>query len=450
MSSEGAVLRVSHISKCYEIYQKPVPRLYQTLCMGHRNFFREFWALRDISFEVGRGECIGILGRNGAGKSTLLQIIAGTLQPTTGEVERRGRIGALLELGSGFNPEFTGRENVFLNGTILGLKRREILAKYDEIIDFADIGDFIDQPVKTYSSGMRMRLAFAVQIVTAPDILIIDEALSVGDTAFQQKCMRYLRKFMEDHTVLFVSHNISSVKSLCSHAIYLKKGRMVTSGEPKQVADLYLKELYAENQKIDGSRKAPAAKPVPGGPAKWRDMRTDFLNRTNLRNDLEVFTFKEDSRSFGAGGIKIKNVCFTDEKNKPVNWIVGGEIVKLHVECLAKQDIHSPIVGFYVNDKLGQKLFGDNTCLTYLDNPLTIRAGEMFSADFTFVMPLLPKGHYSVLLSAAEGTQKENVQHEWMYEALLFESHASSVAVGLAGIPMHEIKMTRLGRMEEK
>lgn len=179
-------------------------------------------------------------------------------------------------------------------------------------------------------------------------------------------------------------------------------------------------------------------------------MRTDFLNRTNLRNDLEVFTFKEDSRSFGAGGIKIKNVCFTDEKNKPVNWIVGGEIVKLHVECLAKQDIHSPIVGFYVNDKLGQKLFGDNTCLTYLDNPLTIRAGEMFSADFTFVMPLLPKGHYSVLLSAAEGTQKENVQHEWMYEALLFESHASSVAVGLAGIPMHEIKMTRLGRMEEK
>ena len=225
---------------------------------------------------------------------------------------------------------------------------------------------------------------------------------------------------------------------------------MVTSGEPKQVADLYLKELYAENQKIDGTRKAPAAKPVPGGPAKWRDMRTDFLNRTNLRNDLEVFTFKEDSRSFGAGGIKIKNVCFTDEKNKPVNWIVGGEIVKLHVECLAKQDIHSPIVGFYVNDKLGQKLFGDNTCLTYLDNPLTIRAGEMFSADFTFVMPLLPKGHYSVLLSAAEGTQKENVQHEWMYEALLFESHASSVAVGLAGIPMHEIKMTRLGRMEEK
>ena len=238
MSSEGAVLRVSHISKCYEIYQKPVHRLYQTLCMGHRNFFREFWALRDISFEVGCGECIGILGRNGAGKSTLLQIIAGTLQPTTGEVERRGRIGALLELGSGFNPEFTGRENVFLNGTILGLKRREILAKYDEIIDFADIGDFIDQPVKTYSSGMRMRLAFAVQIVTAPDILIIDEALSVGDTAFQQKCMRYLRKFMEDHTVLFVSHNISSVKSLCSHAIYLKKGRMVTSGEPKQVADL--------------------------------------------------------------------------------------------------------------------------------------------------------------------------------------------------------------------
>ena len=179
MSSEGAVLRVSHISKCYEIYRKPVHRLYQTLCMGHRNFFREFWALRDISFEVGRGECIGILGRNGAGKSTLLQIIAGTLQPTTGEVERRGRIGALLELGSGFNPEFTGRENVFLNGTILGLKRREILAKYDEIIDFADIGDFIDQPVKTYSSGMRMRLAFAVQIVTAPDILIIDEALSV-------------------------------------------------------------------------------------------------------------------------------------------------------------------------------------------------------------------------------------------------------------------------------
>ncbi len=448
MSSEKAVLLASRVSKCYEIYRKPIHRLYQTLCMGHRKFYREFWALREISLEVARGECVGILGRNGAGKSTLLQIIAGTLQPTSGEVKRSGRIGALLELGSGFNPEFTGRENVFLNGTIIGLKRRTILEKYDEIIDFADIGDFIDQPVKTYSSGMRMRLAFAVQIVTAPDILIIDEALSVGDTAFQQKCMRFLRRFMEDHTVLFVSHNIASVKSLCSRAIYLKKGRLDASGDPKDIAELYLKDLYADNQRIDGTQTAAAVRPVPGGVSRWRDMRCDFLNRTNLRNDLEVFTFREDAKSFGAGGIKIKNVCFTDEKNRPVNWIVGGEIVKLHVECLARQDIFSPIVGFYVNDKLGQKLFGDNTCLTYLDHPLTVSAGEMFSADFTFVMPLLPKGHYSVLLSAAEGTQKENIQHEWMYEALLFESHASSIAVGLAGIPMHEIKMARMNPEE--
>ena len=195
-SDDDIVLSVKDVSKCFEMYEKPVHRLYQTLCAGKKKFYKEFWALRDISFDVHRGECVGIIGRNGAGKSTLLQIITGTLAPTGGSVSLKGRVAALLELGSGFNPEFTGRENVYLNGSILGLTHEEIDARYQDIIAFADIGDFISQPVKTYSSGMMVRLAFAVNAFVDPDVLIVDEALAVGDVAFQVKCYQKMRSII--------------------------------------------------------------------------------------------------------------------------------------------------------------------------------------------------------------------------------------------------------------
>ena len=238
--SSDITLSVKNVGKCYEIYEKPRHRLFQTLLHGRKQFYKEFWALQDISFEVKKGECLGIVGRNGCGKSTLLQIIAGTLQATTGSVEINGRIAALLELGSGFNPEFTGRENVYMNGTVLGLTHKEIDEKCDEIVAFADIGEFIEQPVKTYSSGMFARLAFAVAINVSPDILIVDEILSVGDFAFQNKCMQRIREMKNRGvSIIFVSHDLNTLQLMCDHALWLNGGTACDYGDPICVCQEY-------------------------------------------------------------------------------------------------------------------------------------------------------------------------------------------------------------------
>ena len=240
--TDDVVIRVRNVGKMYRIYDRPQDRLrHMLLWRFGRHYGREFWALRNVSFEVRRGETVGIIGRNGSGKSTLLQIIAGTLAPTEGEVQVKGRVAALLELGSGFNPEFTGRENVYLNGAILGLSREEIDARFDDIVAFADIGEFIDQPVKFYSSGMVVRLAFAVQAHVSPDILIVDEALAVGDIAFQHKCTRHIKKLIDNGTtLLFVSHSTSSIKSLCSRGLWLDSGQMHYYGSAGVAVEKYL------------------------------------------------------------------------------------------------------------------------------------------------------------------------------------------------------------------
>jgi lipopolysaccharide transport system ATP-binding protein len=244
---DDLLVSVSKVSKCYHLYGRPQDRLWQALWRGRRQYYREFWALRDVSLEVRRGETIGIIGRNGAGKSTLLQLIAGTLTPTSGSVAVRGRVAALLQLGSGFNPSFTGRENVYLNGAILGFSSVQIDERFDAIAAFADIGDFIDQPVKTYSSGMMVRLAFAVSTCLEPEVLIVDEALAVGDAAFQFKCRNRLDQLVEQGTtLLFVSHDITMVKSMCHRALYLAAGMERGQGSPNELADLYLMDLRDE------------------------------------------------------------------------------------------------------------------------------------------------------------------------------------------------------------
>jgi lipopolysaccharide transport system ATP-binding protein len=256
MSSDVSI-RASHIGKVFPVYDKPHHRLMQMLSpasMKHR-WFREFTALRDVSFEVKRGETVGIVGRNGSGKSTLLQIICGTLNPSAGELQVNGRIAALLELGAGFNPEFTGRENVYLNGTVLGLSRQEIDHRFDDIAEFADIGEFIEQPVKSYSSGMYVRLAFSVAIHVTPDILVVDEALAVGDEAFQRKCFARIEKIRrEGATILFVSHSAGTVLELCNRAILLDRGEMLYSGAPKKTISHYQKMLYAPADKVAAIR----------------------------------------------------------------------------------------------------------------------------------------------------------------------------------------------------
>ena len=261
----NTMIRIRNLGKCYQIYRKPQDRLKQLLWRGHRQFYQQFWALRDISFEVKRGETIGVIGRNGSGKSTLLQLIAGTLAPTTGDVEVRGRIAALLELGSGFNPEFTGRENAMLNGAVLGLSREQMERRFDDIVSFARIGDFIDRPVKTYSSGMVLRLAFSVSVNVDPDVLIVDEALAVGDAAFQFKCIERLDCLTKSGTtLLFVSHDMSLVKSFCQRVIYLQDGRERASGAPEEMAELYFLDTW-EEQKQASQESAIKLKPFLGG-----------------------------------------------------------------------------------------------------------------------------------------------------------------------------------------
>lgn len=437
--SSNIAIKVESLSKCYQIYDRPRDRLLQMFSRGRRQYFREFWALKDVSFEIKRGETVGIIGRNGSGKSTLLQMICGTLNPSAGSIQVNGRVAALLELGSGFNPEFTGRENVYMNASVLGLSREEIDTRFESIAAFADIGTHIDQPVKTYSSGMFVRLAFAVIAHVDADVLVVDEALSVGDAFFTQKCMRFLRTFMERGTVLFVSHDTGAVINLCHRALWLNKGICKKQGDPKEVARSYLAELYESQQGESAVADIQHDVESQLSAEQARDMRLEFINSTSYRNDIELFKFNPDAASFGKGGGNIISVQLLDSQGLPLSWVVGGENVSLKVVCRANCGLFNPIVGFYVNDKLGQHLFGDNTSNFTKLSPLNVLPGQRFEAGFEFRMPILPIGDYSITVALAEGTQQDHVQHHWIHEVLLLKSHSSSVSSGLVGIPMSNI-----------
>jgi lipopolysaccharide transport system ATP-binding protein len=448
MSSEAIAIRVQGLGKSYQIYDRPQDRLKQSLMPRLRgligkstpNYYREFWALRDVTFEVRRGETVGIIGRNGSGKSTLLQIICGTLTPATGFVETGGRVAALLELGAGFNPEFTGRENVYLNGSLMGLSQEAIDKRFDAIAAFADIGEFIEQQVKTYSSGMYVRLAFAVIAHVDADILVIDEALAVGDVFFTRKCMRFLRAFMETGTVIFVSHDTAAVQNLCDRAVWLDRGCVRFIGSAKDAAALYLEAQYeGQSSSNDGPTSRVVSDRVDS--LDIRDMRLDYINCTQFRNDIEIFQFDLGAASFGKGGGEITSVSLLSADRLPLSWVVGGENVVLEVRCKAVTNIYGPIVGFYLIDRLGQPLFGDNTYLTYHQAPLTLDAGRELAASFAFRMPVLPAGDYSVTVALAEGTQQDHIQHHWIHEALIIKSHATSVCQGLVGIPMQNVEI---------
>lgn len=441
--NDNIAISINGISKFFEIYEKPVHRLLQMLFRGKKQFYRPFWALTDISFTVNKGECVGIIGRNGAGKSTLLQIVTGTLTPSAGEIRTRGRVAALLELGSGFNPEFTGKENVYLNASILGLSKQEIDVKYKDIIAFADIGEFIDQPVKSYSSGMMMRLAFAVIAHVNADVLIVDEALSVGDAFFTQKCMRFLRRFIEEHTVLFVSHDVAAVNSLCNRAVLLESGRVKITGSPKEVTENYLEDMFASLQsnrkfKREGSKNSPT---LFQNNDEYRDMRQNFINTTQLRNDIKIFRFNENGASFGNGGAVIKHALLTDHEENPLSWVIGGELVTLHILCKSTHEIINPIIGFNIKDRLGQAIMGDNTYLSFIDKPLYVPSETNFTASFTFRMPILAAGDYSFAIAVAEGTQNDHIQHQWRHDAIVIKSISTSVQTGIMGIPMQKITL---------
>lgn len=388
MNNEIAI-SVRDVSKAYRIWENPSGRLFsaawealsrllpkqssiaQRLHRRAQQYYSEFWALRNVSFEVKRGESVGIIGRNGSGKSTLLQIICGTLQPSTGSVQVKGRVAALLELGSGFNPEFTGRENVYLNGTVLGLSRKEIDERFERIASFAGIGEFIDQPTKTYSSGMLVRLAFSVQVAIDPDILVIDEALAVGDTLFQKRCYEQMHRLIErGTTILFVSHAEESVRTLTSRALLLKSGLPRAYGPSAEVILEYRRLLQNEEQ--------------------------DYLNHVN--NTLATAPLAgspNDARGFGSLAAEIVTVKILDEKHQENNFFHPGNLIRVRVEGRCHTALHHLNINLRIRNKEGIKLYSWGT----LNQDLLIRNGKLsgelfwarhfgaesvFSVEFTF------------------------------------------------------------------
>lgn len=446
MSSEDIAIALNAVSKEYMVFEKPAHRLWQMLFRGKRRFYRAQEVLKEISFPVRRGETVGLIGRNGSGKSTLLSIICGTLPASSGDVVISGKIAALLELGAGFNPELSGSENLDLCAKIYGLSDQQIADRYDSMVRFADIGEYISQPVKTYSSGMFTRLAFAVVAHVDADILVIDEALAVGDAYFVQKCMRFLSAFKEaGGTLLFVSHDMASVTSLCDRAIWLRDGRIAMDASPKEVSNAYLADLYTAQQ--GGVEESGPGELIPDHvlttPAdEPQDPRRELLLHSNLRNDLEVFRFTS-GHDFGLGGAEIVRAQLSGLDGHQLSWVIGGELTRIDIAIRARSSIESPIIGFVMKDRQGQPLFGDNTFLSYLDRPLPLKPGDILSAKFEFRMPILASGTYSISVAVADGTQANHVVHQWLHEAIIVSSHSTSLATGLMGIPMRAITLER-------
>lgn len=450
MSSEIAI-RVEGLSKAYLIYQKPSDRLLQAIMprlkrlaapvlralgisSGQRAYFSEFWALRTLSFEVAKGETVGIIGRNGSGKSTLLQLVCGTLTPTHGEVTVRGRVAALLELGSGFNPEFTGRENVFLNAGVLGLTQRETEDRLQAILDFADIGDFIDQPVKTYSSGMAMRLAFAVIAHVDADVLIIDEALAVGDAYFQQKCFRWLREFQEHGTVLFCGHDPVAIINLCSRAIWLDRGTVRMQGPAKAISEAYLAFIASATMGL--AEKTVRVAPELGG--------AQVETATAVAPDAVpgMVKLSEEGTNFGSGLARFTAIAFTDTAGRPLGLVMGGSEVVLTLRIEAYAEILGAIVGFVIKDRLGQSVMGENTYEPGVMPICDVPAGWIAHARFRFAMPDLAPGKYSISPAIASGTAMDNVQHHWANDALMFDLQPRRNLSTMFLVPMLERSVT--------
>jgi len=456
------VVRVEALTKVFQIWKSPRGRLWNSLVRsaprdpgfpadpgmdGERTVRRErhddFFALRDVSFQMRRGEALGVIGRNGSGKSTLLQLLAGTLRPTSGTVRVRGRVAALLELGSGFNPEFTGRENVFLNAALYGLSHRETRARFESIAAFADIGDFIDQPVKTYSSGMALRLAFAVVAHVDADVLIVDEALAVGDVFFVQKCMRWLTAFRERGTLLFVTHQAADLSALCERAIWLLDGRIADIGEAKVVAQRYLAYFNQQSSGVAGAAH------VSGAAARREaDARSPTVDRRSLvlacereRTDFRLYEFDPEGEAYGTGLARIVGVRVLDRESRVRTTVDGGEDVCLTITAEALVDLDDIILGWVLKNRLGQYIFGDNTYLTTRGKPVKAPAGSQVEATFRFRMPLLPRGSYVIAPAVASGDLENHVQHHWIHEALLIESTHVYVHRGLVALPMDDIRI---------
>ncbi len=386
------VIAVAGVSKKYQIYEQPIDRLKEALWRGRRSYHRDFWALRELSFDVPRGQTVGVIGPNGSGKSTLLQLVAGTLRPTAGQVAVNGRLAALLELGAGFNPEFTGRENVLMNGALLGLSREDVTRKLPEIERFAEIGTFMDQPVKTYSSGMYVRLAFATAIHVDPDVLLVDEALAVGDAVFQHRCMDRICELRDRGvSILFVSHDITAVRKLCDQVILLDQGRVVEKGDAEPVINHYI-EIITERQ---------ARFVLPGAVPTRKERPTAATAVAHLEAPEEI---PQVDRRMGTGKARITGFGVLGESGEPAAVLAAGRPFHVRIAVAAMADVADPLIGYRMVDGHGTEITASNTEQVGSHLP-ALAAGDQATVDFLVHPPLLAPGHYALTPAIGDGTQ---------------------------------------------
>ncbi len=480
-SAKGAsdvVIDVKDVTKIYRLYDQPIDRLKEAISVTHKNYHRDFYALNHINFQVGKGESVGIIGTNGSGKSTILKIITGVLTPTSGCVNINGIVCALLELGAGFNPDYTGIENVYMNGTMMGFTREQMDAKLQEILDFADIGDFVNQPVKSYSSGMFVRLAFAMYVAMDPEILIVDEALSVGDVFFQAKCYHRMDELRRNGTtILMVTHDLGSVMKYCDRVILINKGEKISEGQPGDMVDLYKKILagrFTEEDKLDLKRREEvkaASDFIDGqnfgvdtvGTAAMDEMADSAASRTEDKtkdvsavieksetsensekqhyteagkNSYEAGKLMQDELSlnphvqhYGDGRASIWDLGILDERGKVTNVIVKGEMFSIKEKIRFNADIEAPIFTFTIKDKRGADLTGTNTMIEGSDIK-PVKAGDEYVATFTQRMTL-QGGEYLLSMSCTGFEQGEHVVYDRKYDVASLTVLSNKNTVGV-------------------
>ncbi|MDQ6759544.1 MAG: ABC transporter ATP-binding protein [Acidobacteriota bacterium] len=409
------VVEFHQVSKSYSIYPKPSSRLKELACLNRRSFHHDFWALRDVNFQITAGETFCIIGENGSGKSTLLQMVAGIMQPSQGTVTVHGRVAALLELGSGFNPEFSGRDNVYLNAAIIGFSRREMDERFRRIEEFAEIGDFIDQPVKTYSSGMSIRLAFSVAIHVEPEILIVDEALAVGDVYFRQRCMRKVYELRQQGvTVLFVSHDTGDVKAIADRVMWLDGGKICELGQPENVVTGYLAAMVKKDSAYQkhlgaghsgGRSDAALAAPAAGAPNTGQEIVDNIPNI---------------DRRFGDRRAEILGIAVLDALGNPIYMLDPDTTITVRISVRANQAVAKPVVGFMLRNHMGLDFAGTNTAREGLDLA-PMQSGEIITLDFHLHLPELYPSSFSFSPAVADGTLLTYTMCDWIDNAIAMQ-----------------------------
>ena len=413
--NEEYAIEVKNLDKVYKLYEKPIDRLRESLGLaGKKKLSRDHYALRDISLEVRKGETVGIIGTNGSGKSTILKIITGVLNPTKGDVLINGRISALLELGAGFNMEFTGIENIYLNGTMIGFSKAEIDEKLDDILNFADIGEFAYQKVKTYSSGMFVRLAFAVAINIDPEILIVDEALSVGDVFFQNKCYHKFEEFKAaGKTILFVSHDLSSISKYCDRVILLERGKKLGDGNTKEMIDMYKKVLVHQNNSsaMDNSENIPLDRIARKGDF-WKDQMV--LNK--------------DADTYGSGMAEFTDFCIVDNSGNITNTLIKGDSFTVKMKVKYNEVLSEPIVAVSYKNRMGVEITGTNTMFEKISTGTTEPGMEL---TYTFTQNMsLQGGEYLISLGLTGYKDGEFTVYHRMYDIFSIQVISSKDTTG--------------------